>query len=252
LQHVFRTMTQPGKLIAIEGIDGSGKRTQTDLLSRALAARAIPCRTVSFPRYDSFFGVMIGRFLNGEFGPLEAVDPHFASLLYAGNRLEAKSELDAALAAGTIILADRYVASNMAHQGSRVVPEKRSEFLAWLRQLEYRIYALPAETLVVYLRLKPAEAQRLVSNKTQRAYTTRKHDLLESNLAHLEQAALVYDSLAMEPNWVTIECFDAASETLKPAEQIHHAVLAAVEARVLTSPGGAETRNFAPTPRLSF
>ena len=229
-------MTQPGKLIAIEGVDGSGKRTQTDLLSRALVTRGIPCRTVSFPRYGSFFGKMIGRFLNGEFGRLEAVDPHFAALLYSGNRLEAKSELDAALAAGETILADRYIASNMAHQGSRVPPEKRAEFLDWLRQLEYETYGLPAETLVVYLRLKPAEAQRLVGKKTQRSYTTRERDLLESNLAHLEQAALVYDVLAMEPHWATIECFDAASETLKPAEQIHHAVLAAVEARVLTSP----------------
>jgi dTMP kinase len=227
-------LTQPGKLIALEGVDGSGKQTQTDLLSRALTARGVPCRTVSFPRYGSFFGIMIARFLNGEFGELETVDPHFAALLYAGNRLEAKAELDAALAAGKTVFADRYVASNMAHQGSRVAPEKRAEFLAWLRQLEYETYGLPTETLVIYLRLKPAEAQRLVSKKTQRTYTTRKHDLLESNLAHLEQAALVYDSLAVEPNWVTIECFDAASETLKPAEQIHHAVLAAVEARVLS------------------
>lgn len=227
-------MTQPGKLIAIEGVDGSGKRTQTDLLSRALTARGIPLRTMSFPRYGSFFGIMIARFLNGEFGELDAVNPHFAALLYAGNRLEAKAELDAALAAGMTLLADRYVASNMAHQGSRVPPEKRAEFLAWLRQLEYETYGLPTEALVIYLRLKPAEAQRLVSKKTQRTYTTRERDLLESNLAHLEQAALVYDSLAVQPNWVTIECFDAASETLKPAEQIHHAVLAAVEARVLT------------------
>src|SRR4029077_2790190 len=115
-------VSQPGKLIAIEGVDGSGKRTQTDLLSRALVARGISCRSVSFPRYGSFFGIMIARFLNGEFGELEAVDPHFAALLYAGNRLEAKAELDAALAAGKTVLADRYVASNMAHQGSRVAP----------------------------------------------------------------------------------------------------------------------------------
>jgi dTMP kinase len=82
-----------GKLIVIEGVDGSGKRTQTDLLARALAARGVPCATFSFPRYGSFFGKMIARFLNGEFGPLEAVNPHLAALLYAGNRLEAKPEL---------------------------------------------------------------------------------------------------------------------------------------------------------------
>ena len=226
-------MAATGQLIAIEGVDGSGKRTQTDLLARALSARGIPCLTVSFPHYDSFFGRMIGRFLNGEFGELDAVDPHFAALLYAGDRLEAKPQLEAALAAGKTILADRYVASNLAHQGARVKPQQRSEFLAWLRRLEYQTYGLPAESLVVYLRVLPAQAQQLVERKAARTYTTQKHDLLESNLAHLEQASRVYDELAGEPNWVTIECYDVASNAMKTPEEIHRAVLAAVETRVL-------------------
>src|SRR5262245_10620132 len=192
-------MTQPGKLIAIEGVDGSGKRTQTSLLNRALTSRGVPCQVVSFPRYETFFGRLIARFLNGEFGALPAVDPHFAALLYSGNRLEAKPELDAALAAGKTILADRYIASNMAHQGSRVAPEKRAEFLAWLGQLEYEVYGLPAETLVIYLRLKPAAAQVLVARKKTRDYTSREHDLLESNLPHLEETAQVYEKLAVQP-----------------------------------------------------
>lgn len=225
-------MTALGKLIAIEGVDGAGKRTQTELLGRALAARSIPWVTFSFPRYESFFGRLIARFLNGEFGALAAVDPHLAALLYAGDRLEAKPEMEAALAAGQTILADRYIASNLAHQGARVAPERRAEFLTWLRRLEYEIYGLPAETLVIYLRVKPAEAQRRVGQKAARAYTALERDLLESNLSHLEQAALVYDALAAEPNWVTIECFDAAG-TLTPPEEIHRAVLAAVESRVL-------------------
>jgi dTMP kinase len=227
-------MAASGKLIVIEGVDGSGKRTQTDLLGRALAARGTGCLTVSFPHYDSFFGRMIGRFLNGEFGPLDVVDPHFAALLYAGDRLEAKPQLEAALAAGKTILADRYVASNLAHQGARVPPDRRGEFLAWLRRLEYEIYGLPPESLVVYLRLPPAQAQRQVERKSARTYTTQKHDLLESNLSHLEQASRVYDELAAEPNWVIIECVDAASQTMRPPEEIHRDVLAAVETRVLT------------------
>jgi dTMP kinase len=198
-----------------------------------LSARGIACLTVSFPHYDSFFGRMIGRFLNGEFGPLDAVDPHFAALLYAGDRLEAKPPLEAALAAGKTILADRYVASNLAHQGARVAPQRRGEFLAWLRRLEYEVYGLPAESLVVYLRVLPAQAQQLVERKAARSYTTQKHDLLESNLAHLEQAAGVYDELAAEPGWATVECFDAASQAMRPPEAIHRDVLAAVESRVL-------------------
>ena len=237
-------MTSRATFIAIEGVDGAGKRTQTDLLSRALTARGISCVTFSFPRYESFFGKLIAGFLNGEFGALAAVDPRLAALLYAGDRLEAKPELEAALAAGKTVLADRYVASNLAHQGARVPPDKRPEFLSWLRRLEYEIYGLPAETLVIYLRLKPAEAQRLVGQKSTRAYTTREHDLLESNLSHLEQAALVYDALAAEPNWVTIECFDVATGTLKSREEIHRAVLAAVESRVLARRAATHDLSF--------
>ena len=100
-----------GRLIAIEGIDGSGKRTQMDLLAAALRARGVEPVQVSFPRYESFFGKMVGRFLNGEFGQLEQVDPHFSALLYAGDRFEAKTLLESSLAAGQTILADRYIAS---------------------------------------------------------------------------------------------------------------------------------------------
>jgi dTMP kinase len=222
-----------GQLIVIEGVDGSGKRTQTDLLSRALVARGADCLTVSFPHYDSFFGRLIGRFLNGEFGPLESVDPHFAALLYAGDRPESKPQLEAALSAGKTILADRYIASNLAHQGARVAPDLRGDFLAWLRRLEYDIYGLPAETLVVHLRVLPAQAQQLVERKAAREYTSLKRDLLESDLTHLEQAARVYESLAAEPNWVTVECLDAATQSMRSPEEIHRDVLAIVESRVL-------------------
>ena len=108
-------MPDRGFFIAIEGIDGAGKRTQIDLLREALTRRGADCASISFPRYDSFFGRLVARYLNGEFGPLDAVDPHFAALLYAGDRLDAKPELEAALAAGKTLLADRYVASNLAH-----------------------------------------------------------------------------------------------------------------------------------------
>src|SRR5579863_1488619 len=146
-------MAARGKLIALEGIDGSGKRTQLDLLARKLDARGLATFRISFPRYESFHGKLVGRYLNGEFGSLGAVDPHLSALLYAGDRLEAKPEIEAALSAGKIVLADRYIGSNMAHQSARVATEKREEFFSWLKKLEYGIYGLPAEDLVIYLRL---------------------------------------------------------------------------------------------------
>lgn len=229
-------MSRPGFFIAIEGIDGAGKRTQIDLLRDALTRRGLDCATISFPRYGSFFGRLVARYLNGEFGPLDAVDPHFAALLYAGDRLDAKTEIEAALGAGKTLLADRYVASNLAHQTARVDASHREEFIAWLRHLEYEQYALPAEDVVVYLRLPAAEAQQRVSAKPGRDYTARGHDLHEGNLAHLEATARVYDSLAPAPNWVTVDSVDPASGARRSPKEIHRAVLAALEPR-LAIPG---------------
>jgi dTMP kinase len=225
-------MTARGKFIAIEGVDGAGKRTQTNLLSQALVARGIPLLRFSFPRYESSFGRLVARFLNGEFGPLEAVDAHLSALLYAGDRFEAKPELEAALGSGKNVLTDRYIASNLAHQTARVVPEERAMFVAWLRKLEYGTYGLPVEDLVIHLRLPASEAQRMVGLKGAREYTTQERDLQESNLAHLQQAAQIYDLLATEPNWITVECFDPSAKALRPPDEIHREVLAAVESRL--------------------
>src|SRR5690348_6610097 len=119
-----------GKLIVIEGIDGAGKGTQADLLARAFQQRGVRFVKFSFPRYESSFGRLIARFLNGEFGPLAAVDAHFSALLYAGDRFEARLDLEAALNCGQVVVTDRYIASNLAHQAAHVPAEKRPEFIA--------------------------------------------------------------------------------------------------------------------------
>jgi len=200
-----------GKLIALEGIDGSGKRTQLDLLTVALEARGFSTFRISFPRYESFYGKLVGQYLNGDFGVLGAVDPHLSALLYAGDRLEAKPEIESALAAGKIVLADRYIGSNMAHQSARVAPENREEFFAWLRRLEYGLYGLPAEDLVIYLRVPVAEAHRLVGLKVERSYTSLKRDIQEADIKHLEETAIIYERLATEANWMRIDCSNDAS-----------------------------------------
>jgi len=221
-------MSYPGKLIAVEGIDGSGKQTQVRLLARELESRGHKVLATGFPQYDSWFGKMVGQFLNGDFGALDSVDPHFTALLYAGDRFECKQPIVAALQNGDIVLADRYVGSNLAHQTARSAPEKRGEFRAWIEHLEYGIYGLPRETLVLYLRVPPREAQVLVAKKSARAYTDAAHDILESNIRHLQDAANMYDQLSRGSNWKTIECFDAASQAMRTPEEIAARVLAAV------------------------
>jgi dTMP kinase len=225
-------MTQRGKLIAIEGIDGSGKRTQIDLLARVFEERGISCARFSFPRYESTFGRLVARFLNGEFGKLEAVDAHLSAVLYAGDRFESKAELLATLGAGKTVLADRYIGSNLAHQTARVAVQGREEFISWLKKVEYGIYGLPVEDLVIYLRLPAGEAHKLIALKPAREYTALERDLQEADVKHLEQAALIYDRLSTERNWAAIECMDASNGTLLAPEAIHAAILQAVDAHL--------------------
>jgi dTMP kinase len=224
-----------GRLIAIEGIDGSGKGTQLDLLRKALHARGVAVHATGFPHYQSWFGTMVGQFLNGKFGALESVDPHFAALLYAGDRFEAKRELTDALAQGKLVLADRYIASNLAHQSGRLPAAERAEFTAWLEHLEYDIYGLPREDRVIYLRVPPAQAQALVSKKSTRTYTTAKQDIQESSLSHLHDAAEMYDSLAKRPHWTTIECIDLATNEMRTPESISADLLDLVESTLSAS-----------------
>ena len=221
-------MTSPGKLIAIEGIDGSGKRTQVSLLEKALTAGGHSVYSTGFPQYDSWFGKMVGQFLNGDFGALESVDPHFSALLYAGDRFEAKFRLETALNQGKVVLADRYIGSNLAHQTARVSAEDRPAFVTWIEHLEYNIYNLPRETLVLYLQVPARQAQELVGRKSARSYTKVKQDLLEANLHHLEDASAMYNQLSRRPNWATIRCFDETRRAMRPQKHIAADILAAV------------------------
>jgi dTMP kinase len=222
-------MSTPGILIAIEGIDGSGKHTQAKLLEHSLASLGYHVYATGFPQYESWFGHMVGKFLNGDFGALEAVDPHFSALLYAGDRFEAKPRIQRALNEGKVVLVDRYVSSNLAHQVARAPAEKRSEFLRWIEHLEYFVYGLPRENLILYLRVPPSQAQMLVALKAERNYTRATHDLQEKSLRHLEDAAEMYDMLSRSKPWATIQCFDAQSGTLRMPEQISAEVLSAVQ-----------------------
>jgi dTMP kinase len=239
-----RTDMKPhGRLIAIEGIDGSGKRTQLDLLEKALLGAGVAVYSTGFPQYDSWFGKMVGQFLNGELGSLESVDPHFSALLYAGDRFEAKSKIEAALDDGKIVLIDRYIGSNLAHQTARVAPEKREDFRRWIRHLEYEIYSLPREDRTIYLRVPPTEAQKLVNLKTERTYTTAKQDLLEASIHHLQNAADMYDLLSRDAPWITIQCFDANRGTIRAPEDIARELWSAVQPIIETQTATATLPN---------
>ena len=150
-----------------------------------LQARGIPCvHFRNFPRYESSFGRLVARFLNREFGKLDEVDPHLSAAALCRRPFRGQAFVTSGVdGRQERIIVDRYIASNLAHQAARVAADRRAEFLAWLRQLEYGTYGLPTEDLVIFLRRTPAEAQQMVGRKAARNYTESKHDLQESDLS---------------------------------------------------------------------
>ncbi|HLH22417.1 MAG TPA: thymidylate kinase [Chloroflexota bacterium] len=208
-------------LIAIEGIDGAGKGTQSRLLRERLVEAGLRAELLSFPRYgETFFARSIVEYLNGGFGPLETIDPHLPALLYAGDRLESRALIQQLRGTADVVLFDRYVASNLAHQAARVAPARREAFIAWLAELEYDVYGLPAADLTVYLDVPVAIASALIARKGARAYTEGA-DLHEANAAYLSECLAVYRALAgasVRSRWLTLDCTGGGDQILPVAE----------------------------------
>jgi len=207
-------------LVAFEGIDGSGKGTQARRLQEHLSDRGRKVALISFPRYEqTLFGRAVGEFLNGRFGALDEVDPFLVSLLYAGDRFESRSLLTAALDENDVVILDRYVASNIAHQGAKRDGDARCELIDRIREIEYGLYQLPRPDAVLLLDLPVTEAQKLIATKSARSYTDRKADLQEADAVYLQRVRDVYLSLANDqPNWYRIDSL--RGETLRTVEEI--------------------------------
>ena len=191
-----------GLFLALEGIDGSGKGTQAARLAETAAAHGHSVATFSFPLYDENpFSRAIGRYLNGELGSLDSVHPALAALLYACDRFHARPELERAIDTCDLVVCDRYVGSNLAHQASQLDGDEREELLAWLIEVEYGELGLPKPGLVVLLDAQPALARALVAKKDARSYTTLEADILEADEAHGDASRAIYLELASREGW---------------------------------------------------
>lgn len=213
-------------LIALEGIDGSGKGTQAKALADGLAKAGHAVDLLSFPNYTTtFFGHEVGRYLNGEFGSLDAVPIEFAALLYAGDRLELRERIVNALRTGTVVVCDRYTPSNLAHQAGKVSGADREARIAWIERLEYEVFHLPRPDLVFWLDMPVAQAMALVAKKSARAYTTATYDIHEASRTYLTGVRGVYADLAGRPSWVPVACLDADHGTPRPIDAIAAEIL---------------------------
>ena len=217
-----------GLFIAIEGGDGSGKGTQATALEEYLKAEGRPVFRISFPRYGEDSALYATRYLNGAYGEdPNAIHPDLASLPYAIDRFAAKGDIEKALAEPNgVVIADRYVASNLAHQGTKFdSDEARHAYYAEMKHLEFDILGIPRPTKSIVLIVPTALAQENVDKKATRSYTDRKRDIHEGNSDHLEKAKANYEELCQlyPEDFVAIQCTDE-SGAMRPIEDIQQSI----------------------------
>ncbi|OGZ01323.1 MAG: hypothetical protein A2946_00300 [Candidatus Liptonbacteria bacterium RIFCSPLOWO2_01_FULL_53_13] len=201
---------EQGRFIVLEGTDGSGKTTQFKALVARLKKEGIAVKTVDFPQYGKESSYFVRQYLNGKYGGLKEVGPYRASLFYALDRFDVGENIRAWVAEGKIVLANRYVSSNMGHQGAKFkTPSERRAYFKWLYRLEYKTLGIPRPDLTIVLHVPAATAQKLVDKKGAREYIGGiKRDIHEADLAHLKRAEQTYlDMVKMFPKeFVLVEC----------------------------------------------
>ena len=200
-----------GKLITIEGTDCSGKETQTNLLIKKLREEGYQVQNFSFPNYNSPTGKIIGGPYLGkenfdkcyfEEGPTN-VDPKVASLYYAADRKYNIDKINFLLNQGYNVILDRYIYSNMAHQGGKIENKtERNEMYNWLDKLEFDLMELPKPDLTIFLHMPVLIAEKLKANRKEKA------DGHEKDIRHLKNAEQAYLELAQKYKFETIECFE--------------------------------------------
>lgn len=159
-----------GKLIVIDGTDGSGKATQIGLLEKRLKKDGYKVKVVDFPEYYSnFFGKFIGHCLHEQYYNFINVHPKIASVLYAADRFESKNQIEKWLSARYIVLANRYVSANQIHQGGKIKSAKKREaFIKWLDEMEYEVFKIPKPDKVFYLDLPMKVILNLIKERNKK------------------------------------------------------------------------------------
>jgi dTMP kinase len=201
-------------LVSIEGIDGSGKGTQTDLLRSAAEESGYRVETFSFPRYGTNpFAEAVSAYLNGQYGSADDVSPYLSALLYAGDRFCARDELMRAEKNTDLVVCDRYIDSNVAHQAAKLSRSETGSFVRWIESIEYRAYAMPRPHLTVFLRIPVPIASTLIRRKAARKYTDRLADIHEADEKYLAACSDAYAMLAdrYSDRAVSIDCMDGAT-----------------------------------------
>jgi len=183
--------------IVLEGLDGAGKSTQVKMLQEYFEKQGKKTQFLHFPRTDdSLFGELIAKFLRGDLGAVEQVDPYLVALIYACDRNDAKATIQGWLDQGIVVIADRYVSSNIAFQCAKVADEeKRATLRSWILNLEFGYYQLPKPSLNLFLDVPFSFTQKKLTEQRDgddRSYLQGKSDIHENDLTLQEKVRQVY------------------------------------------------------------
>ena len=213
-------------LIVLEGSDGSGKATQTTRLYERLRNLGVNTMRVSFPNYESESSALIKMYLRGDFGAkAEDVNPYAAATFYAVDRFASFQEWKDFYAGNGVILADRYVGSNMAHQSAKIRRKvDREKFLNWLDNFEYKRLQLPRPDLTFFLDMPPKIAAMLRRERG-------REDIHEDDAAYMLKSYNAYKEIAEKFHWKVIDC--AAGNFAKSAIDIHEEIFGVVETMLI-------------------
>ena len=213
-----------GKLIVFEGIDGSGKSTQFDLLCDSFTAEGRDFIRIRFPRYNNPSSALIRMYLGGGFGDsTDAVNAYAASSFFAVDRFASfAQDWRKQYESGSLILTDRYTTSNAIHQGAKLDPQRREHFFNWLYEYEFSLLGLPAPDMVLYMDIDANQAARRL--KRRQAETGTAGDIHEKDPGYLESCSQSGRQAAIHFGWHSVNCF--AGELERSEEDIHREIYA--------------------------
>lgn len=202
-------------LIVLEGLDGAGKSTQIKRLTSLFEQRGAECAYLHFPRFDApVYGDLIARFLRGEFGTADEVNPYLVALLYAGDRAEAAAQIRGWLDAGKVVILDRYVYSNIGYQCAKLPSgEERERLMDWILDLEYRHHAIPRPDLSLFLDVPFSFTERKLTEQREgddRDYLRGAADIHEASLLLQQRVREVYlEAARKDCTLQVVDCSDA-------------------------------------------
>lgn len=216
-----------GKLIIFEGLDGSGKGTQTDLLCQALRAKGEEPMQITFPDYESDSSALVKMYLSGQFGQKpDDVNAYASSTFYAVDRFASyKTRWGDFYRRGGLVVSDRYTTSNAVHQCSKLPPMHWDGFLEWLFDFEYKKMGIPAPDAVVYLSVEVEVSQRLIAERYHG--DTNKMDIQEKDIEYLARSRAAAEYCARKLGWERIVCTkeENGQRIMRSADEIHAEVM---------------------------